>query len=295
MLSVIIPSRNEPFLQKTIHDLLSKAKGEIEIIAILDGCWQNPPLENDDRLVILHRGKSQGMRNGINSAVAISKGEYLMKTDAHCMFDEGFDVKLIEHSKHNWIQIPRRKRLDADNWCIQDVGKIDIDYEYLSYPEDKADFGGPALTGKKWNERTSSRTDILIDDTPASQGSCWFMEKVYFKELELMDEQNYGPFWCESQELAFRCVLSGGRYVVNKNTWYAHLHKGKKHGRGYNMSNSWLTQGRNETMRYFEGHKVWHKQKYPLSHLIEMHMPMPTWDEQKLNFLKENEKRNFTQ
>lgn len=291
-LSVIIPSRNEPFLQKTIEDLLLKAKGDIEIIVILDGYWTE--LKNDDRVVIIHRGTSRGMRNGINSAVAIARGDYIMKIDAHCMVDEGFDLKLIEASQPNWIQIPRRKRLDAENWVITETNKIDIDYEFLSFPDDPADFGGPSLTGKKWNERSAQRKDILIDDTPASQGSCWFMEKSYFYELELMDEENYGPFWCESQELAFKCVLSGGRYVVNKHTWYAHLHKGKKHGRGYSMSSSWLTQGRNQTMKYFEGSKVWHKQKYPLSRLIEMHMPMPTWDEDKLNVLKENEKRNFT-
>lgn len=36
-LSIIIPSREEIFLNKTIQDLLVKAKGDIEVIATLDG------------------------------------------------------------------------------------------------------------------------------------------------------------------------------------------------------------------------------------------------------------------
>ena len=38
LISVIIPSRKEKFLQKTIQDLFNKATQEIEIVAILDDC-----------------------------------------------------------------------------------------------------------------------------------------------------------------------------------------------------------------------------------------------------------------
>ena len=46
MLSVIIPARNEIYLQKTIDSVLSAAKGEIEVIAILDGYWPDPPVSD---------------------------------------------------------------------------------------------------------------------------------------------------------------------------------------------------------------------------------------------------------
>lgn len=293
MLSIIIPSRNERFLQKTIDDILEKAEGQIEVIAVLDGYWPDPALKPDNRVVIIHKGKAQGMRSAINSAVAVAKGEFIMKTDGHCMFDQGFDVKLLANIEKNWIVIPRRKRLDAENWVPKDVGKPDVDYEYLSYPDDPHDFGGPGLNGRIWTERILARKDIEIDDTPASQGSCWLMHKEYFYYLDLMDDKNFGPFWNESQELAFKCILSGGRYVVNKKTWYAHLHKGKVYGRGYNMDTSWLTQGRNHTMQFFSGKKMWEKQLHPLSYLIEKFMPMPTWDDEKLQDLKKRENENF--
>ena len=90
-LSVIIPSRNEMFLAKTVEDILAKAHGDIEVIAILDGYWPTPLLKTDNRLIVLHRGKPMGMRAAVNAAAAIAKGKFIMKCDAHCMFAAGFD------------------------------------------------------------------------------------------------------------------------------------------------------------------------------------------------------------
>ena len=38
-LSVIVPARNELFLNKTVDDLFAKAHGDVEVIAVLDGYW----------------------------------------------------------------------------------------------------------------------------------------------------------------------------------------------------------------------------------------------------------------
>ena len=266
MLSIIIPSRNEIFLNKTLEDIKQKAKGDIEIIVILDGYWEKPV----DGVRYLHRGRARGMRNGINSAVALSEGDYLMKLDAHCMLDEGFDVKLLADIEDNWVVVPRRKRLDAENWTIQDVGKPDVDYEYPTNP--KTD----DMHGRAWNERAIERKDILIDDCPTFQGSCWVMKKDYFYQLELMDEKTYGMFFNEAQELSFKSWLSGGRVMVNKKTWYAHLHKGSKYGRGYAI-------GRNqrpiasEAMKKWVRNEGWHKQTIDFSALVE-YFKFPDWD-----------------
>lgn len=289
MISIIIPSRNEQFLQPTIKDLLAKAEGDIEIVVILDGYWPDPPLEDDPRVVVLHRGESKGMRNGITSAAKIASGEYLMKLDAHCIVDQGFDTKLKADMEDNWVVIPRRKRLDAENWCIQDVGKPDIDAMYLSYPSPGDDFGGAAINGKLWTQRTLDRKEVLVDDEMSFQGSCWFMKREYFFELELMDEVNYGRFWNEAQEIGLKCWLSGGEVKRNKKTWYAHLHKGKKYGRGYFLSKDSVNQGAEHTKKWMKFGKAWDKQTKPLSWLIEKFMPVPTWDEEKLNKLKEEE------
>lgn len=283
MVSVVIPSRNERFLDKTVADLLAKAEGEIEIIVVLDGYWPDS-LAADPRMTYIHRGESRGMRAAINAAMKIAKGKYILKTDAHCMWDEGYDVKLAADCGPNWVVVPRRKRLDAEKWEIQEVGKPDVDYEYLSYPDDPQDFGGAGLNGKQWNERTLARADVLIDDNMSFQGSAWFMHRDYFYELELMDEANYGTFWNEAQEIGLKCWLSGGRVIVNKKTWYAHLHKGKKYGRMYNLDYSQLDIGSRHTKKWLTG-EAWDKQTLPLSYLVEKFWPVPTWPEDRNKWL----------
>lgn len=287
MVSIIIPSRNEQFLDKTIKDLLDNALGDIEVIAVLDEGL--PGAIEDSRVRYIKPESTIGMRACINLGVEKSEGEYIMKIDGHCMVGEGYDKILVEHSASNVVQVPTRKRLDAENWCVQDVGKPDINYMYLSYPEDDNDFGGPGLNGKEWRELNSNKLleEDKITDLMSFQGSCWFMEKSYFYELELMDYNSYGPFWNEAQEIGLKAWLSGGKVVRNKNTWYAHLHKGKKYGRGYFLSKQSINVGAAHTRKWMEFKKAWDKQTIPLSWLIEKFSP-PTWDEAKILKLKQN-------
>lgn len=278
MISILIPSRNEKFLNPTIVSLLDNAEGEIEVIVVLDGYWTPP--SDDPRVRYIHRGQPLGMRAGINAAAAIARGEFLFKIDAHCMVDQGYDVKLAADCPPNTVVIPRRKRLDADAWEIQDVGKPDVDYMYLAYADDPNDFGGPGLNGKNWDTKNADPAlrSVLIDDVMSAQGSAWFMRKEYFTFLELMDEESYGTFWNEAQEIMLKAWLSGGRCIVNKKTWYAHLHKGKKHGRGYPLDERQLRRGRDHTTKWFTMGAAWHKQTLPLEWLIKKFNP-PGWPE----------------
>lgn len=291
-LSILIPSRNEKYLYPTIRDCFAKSQGEVEVVVTLDGYWPDGWKEMTDtypNLHTVHHGEARGMRPAINAAAAsaISRGaKYLFKLDAHCMLDEGFDVKLQADMDHDWIVVPRRKRLDAENWTLQDVGKPDIDYHYLSFPDDPDDWGGPGLNGKPWTQRVLDRKgkpEFNVDDEMSSQGSAWGCHADYFTKLELMDTDAYGPFWNEAQELFLKCWLSGGRGVINKKTWYAHLRKGKdyegtdgKKGRGYTLPESWLTKGRNQTMNWI-WNEAWPKQTLPFKWLIEHFWPVPSW------------------
>lgn len=287
MLTVVIPSRNEKFLQPTIDDILAKAEEDIEIIVNLDGYM--PEWKHQPNVHYIHRGVSHGMRQGINAAVAIAKGEYIMKIDAHCMVGQGFDRILRENCERNWVVIPRRKRLDADAWEIQDVGKPDVDYEYLCFPNNPADFGGAGLHGRIWTERIRERVDnpeYEIDDNMSFQGSCWYMHRDYFYELDLMDHANYTSFTHEAQEIGLKCWLSGGRLVTNKKTWYAHLHKGKKHGRMYNLNHAELPIGSQYTNKWITN-SAWDKQTLPFEWLIEKFWPVPTWPENWRELIKD--------
>jgi glycosyltransferase involved in cell wall biosynthesis len=137
MLSVIIPSRQPEFLQRTINDLLVKSEGKIEIIVIFDGIWPETMLENDQRVRIIHQGTTHnnlGMRAGINAGVAIAEGDYIMKIDEHCLVSQGYDKRLEQTCEDDWLVVPRRYRLDVESWKIIEDGRSPIDYMYVSYP-----------------------------------------------------------------------------------------------------------------------------------------------------------------
>jgi len=200
---------------------LSKSSN-IEVIVVLDGYWPEPKeIINDKRVIYIHFSQARGMRNAINSAVSVSNGEYILKTDAHCLFDKDFDTKLKADIENNWIVIPRRYALDPVKWSIEERtdNKYPIDVMVL-------DDGLQAIP-------TEERKDNSIIDTESFQGSAWFMKKDYFYKLGLMDEEKYGSFWQEAQEMGLKCKQDGGRVVRNTKTWYSHQHKTK--GRGYSL------------------------------------------------------------
>lgn len=240
MVSAIIPSRSAQWLAKTVKDLLDKAEGEIEVIVVYDGRWpESDELPEDDpRLIQIHHGELHnhyGMRASINTGIAISKGDYIFVIDEQCAVDQGYDVKLVTDCEDDWVVIPRRKRLDAETWTLIEDGRQDIDYMKIDYPYQRPYDKTCGLHGAEW--KRPERADILIDDTPTMQGSCYFMKRSWWDTIlpNGLDDENYGTFTQEAQEISMATWLSGGRVVVNKKTWYAHWHKGSK-GKGYGFS-----------------------------------------------------------
>jgi len=260
MISVVIPSRNEPYLKKTIETIFANATGEIEVIAVLDGYWIKPDeVVVDDRVRYIHFAKSRGMRNAINSGVAIAKGDYILKCDAHVIFSKGFDQELVKNCEYDWVVVPRRYALDPEKWAIEERTdtKYPVDYMFLN----------KELHGEVWTERNAipELKEVMIDDLMSAQGSCWFMKKSYYNWLELMDEDFYGKFAWEFQEIGFKTWLSGGKVKVNKNVWYAHWHKTE--GRGYSLQQD--PPEITERVNRWRTEKVWHKQRYNMLYLLD--------------------------
>jgi glycosyltransferase involved in cell wall biosynthesis len=223
MISVVIPVYKDPLLQKTIESLLENAEGEIEIIPVLDGYWPHPPEDDydwsDKRIRVVHLGKKGGMRNAINQGVAVAKGEYIMRTDAHCSFAKGYDRALTERFKDNWIVYPKRYFLDPVKWEIMDL-------EPNIYNKLVIDKNHGKFSGVNWLAREMEREEKMIDESMAMQGSCWIMKKKWWEEVigELQTE-GYGPHYGDSHEMVFKTWKAGGKLMVNKATWHAHKHR----------------------------------------------------------------------
>lgn len=274
MLTIAIPSRTERFLKHTIEDILKNATGEIEVFPVLDG-YDIPDKVVDPRVTYLHlpKNKDTQKRHAINLVVSKARGKYVMSADAHCMFAKGFDEQLAKDHQDDWVQIPRRNRLDAENWCLQDQkGKPPIDYEYFMWQGLNKD--KPSLHGFRWDVRTRERWDIPIDDTLNFQGSCWFMTKDWFNKMGFMQIEGYTGWGQEAEEIGLKTRLNGGRVVTNKNTWYAHLHKGAKYGRMYFMSRYAMRAS------YAYSTELWLvKNRKFFTELINKFMPIPGWPE----------------
>lgn len=219
-LSVIIPSYADPLLQKTIDSLLSQSAlgDQLEVIAVLDGRWPKEPLRVDDRLKIVHLGTNRGMRGAINAGVLTSTGEFIMRTDEHCMFGDRYDAIMTSQCESNWIVTARRYFLDTVEWKVMDVPPVDC--EKLVIQE------GKKFSGQRWDERAKELENEPIIESMAMQGSMWLMRRSWWdKAVGLLQTDGYGPHYQDSHEMVFKTWQLGGKLMVNKNTWFAHKHR----------------------------------------------------------------------
>jgi len=219
MLSIVIPSYKDPLLEKTIKDLLNKSRGEIEIIAVLDGYWMEPDsIVDDKRVIYVHLGRNRGMRGAINAGVAIARGEYLMRVDEHQIFSEGYDIALTESCEDNWIITPRRYALDVKKWKImKEIPPVDFMTLRIGGTGSGQKFSGVAKSGDN---------NLKIQESMAMQGSCWVMPHKLWKEVIVeLQTEGYGPLYQDSHEMVFKIWKAGGKLMVNKNVWHAHKHR----------------------------------------------------------------------
>jgi len=284
MISIIIPAYKEPFLNKTIDSLLKNAVDEIEIIPVFDGWKLNEDLIVDDRVKPIYFKKQQGMRSAING-IKTATGKFIMKVDAHCAFAPGFDKVLTDSCKDNWLMIPMRYSLIENTW-ERNKRRLVVNYHYINFPM-IVDYG-LSIFPMNWTKMTLKRRDSKynIDDTMTFQGSCWLANRQYFLDkIGLLNGSidAYGQFGCEQLEIGLKYWLGGGEVKVNKNTWYAHLCKMKKHYAKNIFSRIYKKNiYTKKTRAWCTDH--WLNNKEPnmihdFSWLIEKFWQIPTWND----------------
>ena len=159
-------------------------------------------------------------RDAINAGVSVSRGEFIMRTDEHCMFAKDFDKTITDVCQNNWIMTARRYFLDPVKWQVMDLPYIDYEKLCIQTAKDTRKF-----TGMPWKERQEERKDIAIDETMAMQGSVWVMKRSWWdKVIGELQTEGYGPMYQDSHEMVFKTRKAGGKLMINKNTWFAHRH-----------------------------------------------------------------------
>lgn len=224
MLSAVIPAYKDPFVHKTIDSLLDNAEGEVEVVVVLDSYWPEQPIKVDPRVRVVHLGRNRGMRGAINAGVAVARGEFILRSDQHCMFAKGYDVALTKTLEPDWIVTATRYFLDPVKWEVMDIEPVN--YEKLVIQ------GGKKFSGQRWRSRDEQRKDIQIDETMAMQGSMWVMRKSWWeKTIVELQTEGYGQMYQDSHEMIFKTWQAGGKMMLNKTTWFAHKHRSFVQGR----------------------------------------------------------------
>ncbi len=282
MISIIIPSYKDPFLQKTIDSLLENAQGKIEVIPVLDGYVPQIPIKADKRVKPINLPNNHGMRAAINAGIKASRGKFIMKCDSHCLFGQSFDKILSRSCAENWLVVPRRYSLDENKWQRNEKRPV-RDYHYLTAPIYISGYG-ICITPQEWLRRGRERNDSKydVDDTMSFQGSCWLVNRKYFiKHVGFLNDSKdaYGPFGGEQVEIGLKYWLGGGANKVVKKTWYAHLSKQPRHYKNGTYTREYkVAQARGRTWAA----KHWMNNEEPgmkhtLSWLVEKFWPVPTW------------------
>lgn len=317
-LSVIVPSRNEMFLARTIEDALQNIEADTEIVALLDGQEASPPVPVHERVSTVYVNKSVGQRAGANLAADLSTGRYIMKVDAHCSFDKGFDRKMLEAFQQvgdNTIIVPIMRNLHAFNWrCYENYCGW---YTYQSPTPEKCPKCGSSRKIRremKWiGKQRPQSTSYCFDSEPhfqyfneytkrdeykkmrdetglthamSLQGSCFMLTREKYYELDICGE-SLGNWGNQGLEVACKMWLSGGQVFCNHKTWYAHMFRtqGLDFGFPYPLGGR-ETQRTKENVKNVFWRDGFKSQVYPISWLVEKFQPVPGWSAEDLASLK---------
>lgn len=226
-LSVVIPSWKDPFLHKTIQSILDNFTTNFEIIPVIDGYQLETPLVNDDRVRPVFLEKNGGMRNAINVGVANARGEYIMRTDEHCMMGPKMDEIVLSDMRDNWIMQPERYFLDPEDWKVMDLPPVQFERLIISSNHNK-------FSALPWKERDEKLKDVPVAPTMGMQGSLWFMKRDWWKRvIGSLQEQGYGKLYQDSTEMVMKTWQAGGELMLTKKTWFAHKHRNFKRTHHY--------------------------------------------------------------
>jgi len=322
-LSVIIPGLNEMFMRHTVEDVLNHSGEDTEVIAVCDGYWPDPAIQDHPRLQVIHFTQPVGQRAATNAGARLSQAKYVMKLDAHCSMADGFDRQLMSEMQPDWTLIPQMYRLHAFDWMCEDCGEVvyqgskPVKCEECGFEEHKMVLvweprrhkGATVswrfdrdLRFQYWTKH-SKRPDVKAQiknggliESMSSIGCNFMMERDRFFKLGGMDEK-HGSWGQYGTELACKAWLSGGKMMASTNTWAAHMFRTGNFSK--NGESTWpyeITQKAVEKARAHSRdvwyHNKWPLQVHPLSWLLEKFWPISGWDDDDLKAQKKRD-RNF--
>jgi len=276
LVSVIIPSRNEKYLYKTVFNVLATAKEDIEIFILLDA-WdfigyndKNPEASNilheQVRLVkelasknkcvkIIETKECLGQRRFINEAVRQSKGKYFLKIDAHSMMSANWDIAAKKAMERDVFLIPQMWKLDEQSWK-----PVNKNTQYHLDNNLTPRTGGGFINLHK-------------PELMAFGGEAWFVSINLWWKLGGYDEM-LGNWGSTGTEFSLKVWLMGYKLLLCDDFWCAHLYRGKfpYKDKGMRARTTGKIIRSNFLANRVKG------QIHPVEWLVNKFWPIPTWD-----------------
>jgi len=214
MVTVIIPARQEPYLDRTIASLYDNASGDIEVIVVLEG----EMVAVDPRSKIIYHPIPLGRRVGMNEAAKIANGEYLFHIDAHCSMPDAWDEKHKEVCIGNILVVSVISSMDEKTW----EKKPGHNYTFVSIDRNMKEHW--------WGAHKPLADCETVEETMALTGCGWMIQKDYYWAVGGCDESlgqlcHLGPEWA----LKVWCHPDNpGRLILRTDVFCGHVFGSKK-------------------------------------------------------------------
>lgn len=255
MITVIIPTINDPYLKRTIESVRSNAKDEVEFIIINDGGKLGDISED-----VIHHSTVKGRRVSINQAARLAKGDYLFILDSHCSMSKGWDVKMKESVKEKNLVYCVIRDMKPDTW-----EHIPGDYMHVYFNREYTE---------KWWPKKPLKDCAVEEESMCITGCAWMVAKKRYWELggydEILGEYGWdGPEWsCKIQ-----LCDNPGKIILRTDVICGHIF-------GTNNKNAQYQCKMIPQKKYIE--YMENKWGEKVGALVEHFKPVPSWHRKEL-------------
>jgi hypothetical protein len=266
LVSVIITSRNEELLNRTIKNVQANAKGSIEFIIGLDGEseveylpvdgveFDNNGVIKQPNVIVLKYNEGVGRRVLINRASRLANGEFMLHIDAHCTMSTGWDTQLKADCGERDVLVCRLFSIAKDM-----SRKSNRVYEFGSIsPEFKTNW---------WTQYRRRIGNTRLAETMSFQGCGWFLRSDYWRKLGGFMEglTHWGYNGSELACLIWLHEKYPGKILLHRDVYCGHYFRKK-----FPYKFSWRRQVNVLTLKRRYGHK--------LKWLANKFKPVPGWE-----------------
>jgi len=239
--SIIMTALDEPYVNKTIDDVIEKSGGLVDEIIVIDDLSETP-IQHPEAKVIRNEQR-RGLIWGRNHATELAKSEVVLSIDPHCKVEEGWLKPLVDmlNKERKSIVVPGTRCLNPDKWetfgaeSFKTVWDWDLEF--------------------KWIKGENPYT-------PAIAGHCFAFRKDWWETAGRFDTGMH--IWGgENIEFPLRTWLFGGSVLCVRDSHVSHWFKKKFQ---YTFPANVLLQNKARVAEvWFDGYKevFYHRIKRP--------------------------------